>query len=87
MFGLTGAERSSVGLAVAKFVGIVAPALIGGAIWGWISFSRSQWGWATGVLLVGTFVVLEGPPLNKYFKEQNNRPAQSEGVVPVPDTK
>jgi len=34
MFGFTSHERSTIGLAVAGYIGIVAPALILGAAWG-----------------------------------------------------
>jgi hypothetical protein len=57
----------------AKF-GVMAPALILGAAWGWIRFSRAQWGWVTAVLLVGTIAAAYwGGPLNEYYKALDAR--------------
>ncbi|MET4279487.1 MULTISPECIES: hypothetical protein [unclassified Bradyrhizobium] len=85
IFGFTPRERATIGMAAAWHLGVVVPALILGAAWGWIWFSRSHWGWATAVLLVLTFVVVYyGTPLNDYYKELGTRGSQSAGV-PIPD--
>lgn len=68
-FGLSPRERQSIELAMAAKLGMIAPALILGAAWGWIRFSRAQWGWATAVLLVGTIAAAYwGGPLNENYK-------------------
>jgi hypothetical protein len=86
IFGFTPRERATMGLAAAWYLGIVAPALVLGAAWGWIWFSRSHWGWATAGLLVLTFVVVyKGTPLNDYYKELDQSGSQSAGGVSVPD--
>jgi hypothetical protein len=83
-FGTTPRERSYGAMVLAHYLGLVLPALLLGAAWGWIWFSRRQWMWATAVLLVGTFaVVYKGGPLNEAYKKADAEAVrQAPGVVP-----
>ena len=44
-------------LTTARVLGYCLPALVLGAAWGWIKYSKSVWLWTTGYLLVGTLAL------------------------------
>jgi hypothetical protein len=61
---LNNAEKAAVsrymlGLALnaTAALGYCLPAVVFGAAWGWIKYSRSVWLWTTGVLLAGTMAL------------------------------
>lgn len=75
------------GLQGARYIGLFVPALVLGAVWGWIRFSRIQWVWATVILVAGTaaFVITYHDSWLYVFWGQGEPPLAATNV-PVPDT-
>lgn len=59
---MTPAGHTAFLLKLAEFVGYFAPAIVLGALWGWIKYSRSSWAWATGIFFILTIGLLVNKP-------------------------
>jgi hypothetical protein len=54
---MTDAERTAIGLKLAFAAGYCLPAVILGAIWGWIKFSVRSW-WISTLFLLGITAII-----------------------------
>lgn len=51
-------DRHAWGMLLAKALGLFLPAIVLGAVWGWLKYSRSSWVWATAIFAALTVGLL-----------------------------
>lgn len=59
---MTPLGQTAVLMKLAGLLGLFAPAIVLGALWGWIRYSRSAWAQATVVLFILTIALIMSKP-------------------------